>query len=297
LFGTLQPKVALPGKVAQGNGILVSSSGLTATVQIDTTLVAVKNANNQFSADQSPSTAGGNNLGSNSVPWGNVFVGSAGANKAANFDTSSLTTNRTVKIPDANTVTVQGATAGSHQFATAISGTTGAITFTQPAFTDISGTATSGQLPTDVVYNDASNTYSGTHTQDFSASTQTVKVPLKSTPGSPSVGEIWINTAAHWFRDNAGTPGNHLIVDVPQTSPPSSGYVPTSNGDGTYSWAAQSGSGGGYATIDGNGSSVTQRATVNFAGSGLIPVDNGGSTRTDVFFVSSAEMSLLGGGL
>lgn len=41
--------------------------------------------------------------------------------------------------------TVVPSTAGSHQFATAVSGN-GAVTYAQPAFSDISGTATNGQL-------------------------------------------------------------------------------------------------------------------------------------------------------
>jgi len=58
-------------------------------------------------------------------------------------------TNKVLAVKnDAGTVssTVQPSSAGSHQFATAVSAA-GAITWTQPAFTDISGTATYSQLP------------------------------------------------------------------------------------------------------------------------------------------------------
>lgn len=42
-----------------------------------------------------------------------------------------------------------------------------------------------------------------------------------------------------------------------------------------------SGGASGYATVQDEGSGLTQRATINFTGSGVSCVDNGGSTRTD----------------
>lgn len=56
---------------------------------------------------------------------------------------SNATATRTFTLPDANSNPVQPATAGAHQFVTAIS-STGAITFAQPSYSDISGTP---QLP------------------------------------------------------------------------------------------------------------------------------------------------------
>lgn len=57
---------------------------------------------------------------------------------------ASLTGNRTLTLPDANSNTVIPSTASSHQFANAIS-SGGVITYAQPAFSDISGTATAAQ--------------------------------------------------------------------------------------------------------------------------------------------------------
>ena len=54
----------------------------------------------------------------------------------------------------------------------------------------------------------------------------------------------------------------------------------TNNGSGTLSWGA-CGGGGGYATIQDEGTSLTQRNTLNFTGAGVTCVDNVGSTRTD----------------
>jgi len=53
------------------------------------------------------------------------------------------------------------------------------------------------------------------------------------------------------------------------------------------------GSGGGYATIQDEGSNLTQRTTVNFIGSGVTCVDNSGSSRTDCT-VTSGGSSVVG---
>lgn len=67
------------------------------------------------------------------------------------------------------------------------------------------------------------------------------------------------------------------------------GLAPASGGgttnylraDGT--WAAPAGGGGsGYTTVQEEGSSLTQRATINFVGGGVTASDNAGSSRTDV---------------
>lgn len=52
------------------------------------------------------------------------------------------------------------------------------------------------------------------------------------------------------------------------------------NGRTNLAVSGGGGGGSGYATIEGNGSAVTQRATVNFIGATV--VDNAGATRTDV---------------
>lgn len=71
------------------------------------------------------------------------------------------------------------------------------------------GKITTGNLAkarhaTTSVHTDQSNTYSGTTTQDFSASTTTLRLPLKTAPGSPAAGEMWVATGAIQIRDNAG---------------------------------------------------------------------------------------------
>lgn len=55
--------------------------------------------------------------------------------------------------------------------------------------------------------------------------------------------------------------------------------------------AAACGTGSGYATVQDEGSGLTQRATVNFTGAGVSCADNAGSSRTDCTITGS------GGGL
>lgn len=47
-------------------------------------------------------------------------------------------------------------------------------------------------------------------------------------------------------------------------------------------WAVPAGGGGGYATVQDEGSALTQRAILNFTGPNVTAVDNSGSNRTDV---------------
>lgn len=56
---------------------------------------------------------------------------------------------------------------------------------------------------------------------------------------------------------------------------------PITLGTTTLTFSKDATGGGGYATVQENGSGLTQRAAINF-GTGLVATDNAGSTRTDV---------------
>lgn len=96
-----------------------------------------------------------------------------------------------------------------------------------------SGALAKAQQTASTVYNDQSNTYTGTFTQDHSASGQTLRVPLKTDPGSPATGEIWVNAGSIKIRDNAGSPTTQVICPqaraVNTTSPLSGGGALTSD--------------------------------------------------------------------
>jgi len=99
-----------------GGGANTSLSNLS-SVAIDTTLL--------------PGTAGGENVGSAALPFGDLFVGST-TNKANDFNASALSTNRTTTVPDANTVLPQPLSSTSRQVVNGLSSSTGAFsTITQ----------------------------------------------------------------------------------------------------------------------------------------------------------------------
>lgn len=77
-------------------------------------------------------------------------------------------------------------------------------TWAQVAFSDLSGSATSGQLPGQVVYNNQANTYSGGGLQDFSA--MTAKLPTTVSFTSAVDNGIGRN-AAGIIEHNSGTAG------------------------------------------------------------------------------------------
>jgi len=71
-----------------------------------------------------------------------------GGTKGVQLDPSGVTGGqvRIIKSPDANSVTVVGSSAGANQFATGISGTTGVISYAQPAFSNLSGNIATSQM-------------------------------------------------------------------------------------------------------------------------------------------------------
>lgn len=90
--------------------------------------------------------------------------------KQAIFDLSNLTasTTRTINIPDANSTTIQADTGASNNFLTAVSAQ-GVISKAQPAFSNLSGTATNGQLPSTLSSKtlDDTNTYTAKDGTNF----------------------------------------------------------------------------------------------------------------------------------
>jgi hypothetical protein len=78
-------------------------------------------------------------VGSAALPVTNVYLGTV-ANQAASFDTSALTANRSVTIPNAASTTVQSDTGASNNFLTAISAS-GVISKAQPTLANLAGGA------------------------------------------------------------------------------------------------------------------------------------------------------------
>lgn len=104
----------------------------------------------------------------------------------------------------------------ANNFATATNDNA-APTCAQPASSNLSD-------GTSLVKNNATNTYSGTVTQDFGASTITLVAPKKADPGTPTTGEFWINGASLKYRDNQGTPATQT-VEIQTNKNAASGYA------------------------------------------------------------------------
>jgi hypothetical protein len=80
-------------------------------------------------------------------------------------------------------------------------------------------------------------------------------------PSAPNIGDLWFNGINLYFRK-----------------------------DGSTSQDILASSGGGYATIQEDGVSVTQRSTINFIGGDITCVDNLGNTRTDCTITGGVEV-------
>ena len=105
---------------------------------------AYVDAANDWSTAQLPSAMGTIDLGSTTANWRNLYLG--GATYYQEITSASLSGNRTFTTPDANSNSVVPSSAGSHQWANGIS-SAGVVSYAQPAFTDVSGTASTGQIP------------------------------------------------------------------------------------------------------------------------------------------------------
>ena len=93
-----------------------------------------------------PVATAGATVGSASLPFDDLFLG-ASTNKANDFNTGSLTANRTTTVPDANTVLPQPLTPAARQLVQGLSSSTGALsTITEGQCQDIQ-TATSYAIP------------------------------------------------------------------------------------------------------------------------------------------------------
>jgi hypothetical protein len=90
-----------------------------------------------------PNVGGGTTIGTAALPFGAVFVGNA-ANSSAQL-TGSFTGNRTVTLPDANSVTVQPSSAAANQFATGVS-SAGVVSYGQASAGSLSNGVTGSGL-------------------------------------------------------------------------------------------------------------------------------------------------------
>jgi trimeric autotransporter adhesin len=109
---------------------------------------------------------------------------------------------------------------------------------------------------------------------------------LLAQPVATGLGDLDSNRVPDsWFVRSAATLRFEVRADGSvrfNTSAGSAGQCLLSNGSSSPpSWGSCAGGAGGYTGISDEGTGLTSRATLNFIGTGVTCVDNGGATRTD----------------
>lgn len=142
---------AQPSASNLSNGVTGSGAVVLATSPTLTTPnigMATATSIDGLTSPVTPNAAAGTDIGTTALPFANVYVGTAATNN--NKITSAATSAaRTFTLPNANSNSVIPDTGASNQFLTAIS-SGGVISKAQPAFSNISGTATAAQGGTGV---------------------------------------------------------------------------------------------------------------------------------------------------
>ena len=168
---------------AASTRISITDGGANGAITLDTgTNIPLISAGNSWSAAQIPSAFGTIDLGSTTRPWKDIYLANGGANYSI-LRSGTLTGNRIVTFPDANSNTVQPDTGASNNFLTAIS-SSGVISKAQPAFSNLSGNATVAQ--------------GGTNITSYTAG------DLLYATGATTLAKLGIGTANQQLRTNAG---------------------------------------------------------------------------------------------
>lgn len=133
---------SLSAEIVPSGGTGISVVPTTGVISIASP-TARTDQGNSFSAAQIPNAFGTIDLGSTTFPFKDLYLGNGGSNYTL-LRSGVLTGNRTVTFPDANSNTVQPDTGAANNFLTAIS-SAGVISKAQPAFSNLTGTATIAQ--------------------------------------------------------------------------------------------------------------------------------------------------------
>lgn len=117
-------------------------------------------------------------------------------------------------------------TAVSHFFVNSYNSATLTFGTAQPAFGDLTGTATTGQLPGSVVYNNQANTYTSGSKQTFASSSTTAgngHSGVTADPSSLSAGDEWYrtDTGRLMIRSTSSSQQVAFFSDIPTTFAPS----------------------------------------------------------------------------
>jgi hypothetical protein len=184
----------------------------------------------------------------------------ASLTKQAQFILSNITAGqvRQISFPDSNSTTVVASAAPANQFATAISAqgvvsyapavvassapanqfattisAAGALSYAQPAFSNLSGTATKGQVPATAVYTDQANTF-GNFLQKLQAGANLSLVDPADTTKTAQFGLSNITTGQ---TRTVSIPDSNSTAVVASTAPANQ-FATGISGQGVVSYAA-----------------------------------------------------------
>lgn len=177
-----------------------------------------------------------------------------------------------------------------------------------------SGTLARGVLPTPIAYEDENNSFSLVN--DFSG---TLRAPRKATPGSPAVGELYVDGADLKFRDNQGSPANQTVerlankaaasgyasldgstkvVQNPAsaTATPTASSIPISDGSGKLA-AGWGGAASSLATLNGSSKVVENPASATATPTATsIPISDGSGKLASGWGGAANSLATLDGG-
>lgn len=203
---------------AASTRISITDGGANGSVTLDTgTNVPLINAGNSWSTAQIPSALGTIDLGSTTKAWRSIYLSPNGGSNYAVITPTTLTGNRTVNLPDANSTTVQADTGSSNNFLTAISAQ-GVISKAQPAFSNLSGNATVAQGGTGLTTLTAFNVLLGNGTSNVAF----------AAPGATGIPLISQGAASNPVFGTVTTAGGGTGL----TGTPTNGQLPIGNGSG-----------------------------------------------------------------
>jgi hypothetical protein len=212
--------------------------------------------------------ASGKDIGSTAKPFRDLYLHGSGTYGTGSFRlTGTPTAARTITLPDAASNTVVADAGAANNFLTAISAA-GVISKAQPAFTNISGTAVLAQ--------------GGTNQSAWTAA-RCVQV---------NAGGTALESAS--AACGSGGSGTVVTVNGAALTNPAAGDLdnatPAATGEGTnVAWQKDTSDPTNISaqvvavtTVQDEGSSVTQRKTMNFTGASVSVADAGGKTTVTV---------------
>lgn len=164
----------------------------------------------------------------------------------------------------------------THQFLTAYSGgSAGTFTAAQPAFGDITGVATTGQLPTVVAYKNAANVFTQQNTFPAGVLYTSGGVAISSTPADPGAGNL--NVENQISSDTLSIAGGAFFVTADGTTTCGADAAQfVSDGSGELAFGGVTWNPAGDITI-GDGAILLNVDGSGFAGNGGIEWDNVGN--------------------